>query len=677
MQSVALNPYSPGGAITDPSGSGFFGREEIFQFVRSAIEARRRTPIIIYGQRRIGKSSILRQIPYRLSAGICCVYYDLQGKAGLDLDQVLFGLAREISRELDIAKPQREEATEATFATEFLPRALHALDDQPARLVLLFDEFDVLDERIAGEFVAGRKFIDYLATLQTQQPAIGYIIVVGRKTDELSREFNSALLSGSVQERIGRLDRQHSDELVCKLAQTQDVLWFSKDALDRIYSLTAGHPYCTQLLCFTIWARTVEAAMTNIEVTVPMVEDAVVPSLEYGTLGLNWIFDGLAEPAYKLFLSALAETGDPFNDTPASFSAIERVLGKRQVTLDQVEFSQAPDDLKRWDIIDRRGDGFHFQVPLIGIWIRKERPLQVLENEVRYSNPRAYAYFELAKAAHQAGDLERAISDYKGALKENPVFFEAQRDLAIALSKSDKPEDIVASIESYERALDLDEEMPKTGFIQVLINALDVVVSTEQLIIYFDRVKQLDIDGGMKLRAERQLRNRALQMLSAEQFRDAEMLFRVLADKELTEIARGRRNVATTLRVITVVVGVAAIVFRVTLAADFSNVTKTLLLALIGACFGESLWSSFNLLNPLLNLRNSPLVIKKSKQFLLKRTVLPTLIRVMLGINVGFGFGWIVSRFSDGSSAQTSACAGAFYFQFILPTITRTRIKSF
>src|ERR1051325_9136831 len=64
--SAPLNPYVVGGAL-DPSGKAFYGREDIFEFVRSGLNVAQRNPILLYGQRRVGKSSILRQLPRRLS----------------------------------------------------------------------------------------------------------------------------------------------------------------------------------------------------------------------------------------------------------------------------------------------------------------------------------------------------------------------------------------------------------------------------------------------------------------------------------------------------------------------------------------------------------------------------------------------------------------------------------
>ncbi len=37
MASAILNPFIVGGALSDPSGRGFFGREEVFDFVNSSL----------------------------------------------------------------------------------------------------------------------------------------------------------------------------------------------------------------------------------------------------------------------------------------------------------------------------------------------------------------------------------------------------------------------------------------------------------------------------------------------------------------------------------------------------------------------------------------------------------------------------------------------------------------
>ena len=89
---IVANPFVVGSALSDPQGRGFFGREDVLAFVGNALNAVQRSPVILYGHRRIGKSSILRRLVHQLPPEVVCVYYDLQDKARNPLDTgVLYG----------------------------------------------------------------------------------------------------------------------------------------------------------------------------------------------------------------------------------------------------------------------------------------------------------------------------------------------------------------------------------------------------------------------------------------------------------------------------------------------------------------------------------------------------------------------------------------------------------
>src|SRR5437764_9066777 len=58
--SVQNNPYIVGPPIKDPRR--FFGRKDLFRFIASSLRSEAKV-ILLRGQRRIGKSSVLSQIP--------------------------------------------------------------------------------------------------------------------------------------------------------------------------------------------------------------------------------------------------------------------------------------------------------------------------------------------------------------------------------------------------------------------------------------------------------------------------------------------------------------------------------------------------------------------------------------------------------------------------------------
>ena len=64
-----LNPYVAGRALDEDRA--FFGREEMFQMVETEFRSPDRNAVVLFGQRRIGKTSILKQLKRRLGGQNC------------------------------------------------------------------------------------------------------------------------------------------------------------------------------------------------------------------------------------------------------------------------------------------------------------------------------------------------------------------------------------------------------------------------------------------------------------------------------------------------------------------------------------------------------------------------------------------------------------------------------
>ena len=150
-----INPYIAGNPIGD---DGFFGREDVLRDVLQVLHNPKENAIVLYGQRRIGKTSVLLQLERQLreTGDFDAVYFDLQDKAGLSLEKVLYELAQRIVFNLNLPalEPgQFSYKVDDYFQNSFLPLVIEHNDKD---LVLLFDEFDVLDS--PGEAQAGQSF---------------------------------------------------------------------------------------------------------------------------------------------------------------------------------------------------------------------------------------------------------------------------------------------------------------------------------------------------------------------------------------------------------------------------------------------------------------------------------------------------------------------------------------
>ncbi|NES00425.1 MAG: ATP-binding protein, partial [Symploca sp. SIO1B1] len=298
---VRRNPYIVGSAIADPKA--FFGRSKLFQFVEDNLTQGERV-ILLHGQRRIGKSSVLLQIPHFVaSEKFVFIPFDLQNKGQLSLSKVLHLLSEAIIKHLNLNLDATQLPKELDFATEpsifsqnFLPKIYRLLGQK--NMVLMLDEFDALNNYEPTSSVA--TFFPYLQSLLSQHKKLFIIPVIGRQPDDLPKLLS--LFKGAPTQKIGLLSREDTEKLIIDPAK--DALEYTQDAIEAIVALSQGHPYFTQLLCYAVFAK---ARTEQKQQVIPGdVERVVDEAIEIGEAGLAWFRDGLPIPERVIF-SAVAE----------------------------------------------------------------------------------------------------------------------------------------------------------------------------------------------------------------------------------------------------------------------------------------------------------------------------------------------------------------------------------
>ncbi|WP_017662269.1 GAF domain-containing protein [Baaleninema simplex] len=321
------NPYIIGRPIR--KSSNFFGRERLFEFVRDSLTQGSKI-ILLHGQRRIGKSSILTQIPLKvILENFVFANLSLEGKSQKKLGEVLWEIARDIRDELELSRSQLEIAAKSEFlenpdrfADEFLPHLFEILEDR--NLVLLFDEFDVLVEDRPD--AAAHHFFPYLNSLVRQFDRLYAIPTIGRQLSDVPTLLN--LFKEAPHQEISLLDETSAERAIIEPAK--GVLNYSSDAIRAVLDLTAGHPYFTQVVCFALFAQARESHSvrspnhTRLEtpilgtVTQLDVERICDRAIELGEAGLAWFRDGLPIPERVVF-SAIAQLSlDNFPETQAN-----------------------------------------------------------------------------------------------------------------------------------------------------------------------------------------------------------------------------------------------------------------------------------------------------------------------------------------------------------------------
>jgi hypothetical protein len=245
------SPYIAGNPV---GGSpAFVGRQSTLRDVLRTLQNPNKNAIVLFGndasaRPRCCKNWRSKSLPM---APITQSNFDLHDKAALPLERVIHDIAQRVAAQLKLPQPPDWGArAPERLRTEFLPNALAQLPADHA-LVLLFDEFDVLDS--PKESQAGAAFFPYLRELMTVSPRLQFVFVIGRRPQDLST-LTLSVFKGVRSAHISLLDAKETEQLV-RLSETNGSLRWSPEAVAAVRSLTGGHPFLIQQLCQEVWEQ--------------------------------------------------------------------------------------------------------------------------------------------------------------------------------------------------------------------------------------------------------------------------------------------------------------------------------------------------------------------------------------------------------------------------------------
>ena len=162
-----VNPYIAGSAVTGKEM--FFGRQDVFDFIQNALIGKHRDNVIVlYGQRRSGKTSVLYQMSRHLDEHYLCIFVDLHAFALEGIGGFLWELANHIVRvlwrdhQIELMNPDRAKFAadpRDCFESEFLNTVWSAIGDR--HLLLAIDEAARLQEQVVNGKME-REIFEYL-----------------------------------------------------------------------------------------------------------------------------------------------------------------------------------------------------------------------------------------------------------------------------------------------------------------------------------------------------------------------------------------------------------------------------------------------------------------------------------------------------------------------------------
>lgn len=456
------NPYEFGLPIK--MVERFYGRQDLVGEIVNTFTRTRQNAIVLHGQRRIGKTSLLFRLRQdeTLRQDHLPIFFDLQGRESSSPGRILLGLAQNIADELSLSIPLPDEASLSAdhyqFQRVFLPQIYNHLDGK--RLLILCDEFDVITPLDKSNRPSADMLLGYLQTLvEAEQQYLAFIFTVGPRLDLLSSGYQR-LFKGVQAKRVGRLDEKDTYNLLTERG-LKGSLSFMDEALAEIWALTRGHPYLTQLIGFEIFNRLQEEEPRP--VSAADVTACLDKAMEHGHGGLNWFWEGLNR-GEQLILTVVADLTD--RGKSVSDVKIDDTLQKHLLFLTETARRDAYKQLLEGDFLqDTGGRRYQFAVEFIRLWVAKNHTIKAAV-DARPSNSEARLHYQLGLQAVEKGKFPVAIDNYRKALELDGDFVDALMALAPLL----RDREIQEAIKLYERAYHLDPPRARDRLIELRLD---------------------------------------------------------------------------------------------------------------------------------------------------------------------------------------------------------------
>ena len=378
------NPYSSGIA----EGTRFYGREAECERLAALLhdQALNRT-ILVWGQRRIGKTSFVLRLKDQAQGGYLPVYIDMQGLKDSSTTQFLYRLMSSLSQALKdhVANLEREitvpalnrlrKGPLAQFDT-FMALILEVVRQYP--LVVVLDEFQCLSS-LREEEVSRSAIFSRLRSHSLHERGIHLILSGGGLLSHLKNQWDMASLFNIAHtERLGFLEQNAAHKLIKDgLSRVGNITEY---AIKLLLDYTAGHPFYLQLLCSMLYDQaqenksiiTSQAASQGIREWLGRADASRFQHLWEGQ-------DAASALRNKFTLSAIAQLGANSHEV-----AYERLVSVVCPTVSEHDLVQILEDLSELGVIVHNHSNYAISVELFARWLRQHWPLEQALKEVRW-----------------------------------------------------------------------------------------------------------------------------------------------------------------------------------------------------------------------------------------------------------------------------------------------------
>jgi hypothetical protein len=249
--------FVAGAPLTPADESLFVGREDLVRILDQDLAVERPIPLVLQGQRRMGKSTLLNFLPRMLGTGTCVVNLNFQQLSGQALKGephrwVLSEVATALARERILPASVPPQGALWVAALDWLATQEEPLSRTGRRLLITLDEVETLERGIQERW-SDPAFLDFLRAAGDRLRRVRFLLVTAHPFSRLGPHWSSRLISAQTR-RIELLGEDEARKLLTKPVPGFPHIYPPR-GVERLLAETACHPYLLQLTAYQLTWR--------------------------------------------------------------------------------------------------------------------------------------------------------------------------------------------------------------------------------------------------------------------------------------------------------------------------------------------------------------------------------------------------------------------------------------
>ncbi|WP_353570142.1 ATP-binding protein [Candidatus Albibeggiatoa sp. nov. BB20] len=363
------NPYVAGNPVT---GKLFVGRDDIFRELESLWMSKNPASVVLYGHRRMGKTSILHNLGCRFGDQKHIIDFNLQRIRAKTLQSLLYQLADscylKTKKIFKLSKPQSADFADDPYYS--FDCFLQEINEQQTTnhyeyLIVTLDEFENLEIRI-NDGTLDKGLLEYFRSVIQTYPWFILVFAGLHTLDEMRKDYFNPLFGSIKTIKVSFLENAPARLLITEPAEDFP-LDYDQNVIDEIIRLTHGQAYLIQQICHNLLSlyneqkfdqsqqRADRFSIKDLEMV--LTESRFFQDSDYYFTGV-W---GQADEVQKQVLIQLAQADIDLNCMELT----------PKLDMDPEMLTTAIDTLQKHDVIalNQDNDSFQIKVPLMQQWI--------------------------------------------------------------------------------------------------------------------------------------------------------------------------------------------------------------------------------------------------------------------------------------------------------------------